>query len=215
MADKSNKPKRVRRFKSERIAKMSAHDISRISDERLRRLNTREAFELSKRVGELVWKRMTAIEKKGLTYMAGAERYLSDQNYNFMAQPETRAQAIRDIAHGRQFFGAKSSTVKGIERILKEQDDRLSKLAGKKISFSSEQARTDFWKAYQEFLHQHTEFDNQRDSDRIQRFFAEAGFWRTRGYPAEDLELALEYMKARSASDLASVHEKMKERYGG
>lgn len=215
MADKSNKPKRVRRFKSERIAKMSAHDISRISDERLRRLNTREAFELSKRVGELVWKRMTAIEKKGLTYMAGAERYLSDQNYNFMAQPETRAQAIRDIAHGRQFFGAKSSTVKGIERILKEQDDRLSKLAGKKISFSSEQARTDFWKAYQEFLHQHTEFDNQRDSDRIQRFFAEAGFWRTRGYTAEDLELALEYMKARSASDLASVHEKMKERYGG
>lgn len=215
MAGKSNNPKKIRRFKSERIAKMSASDISRISDERLRRLNTREAFELSKRVGELVWKRMTAIEKKGLTYMAGAERYLSKKDYNFMAQPETRAQAIRDIAHGRQFFGAKSSTVKGIERILKEQDERLSQLAGKKITFSSEQARTDFWKAYQEFLHQHSEFDNQRDSDRIQRFLAEAGFWRTRGYDAEDLELALDYMKARNASDLASVREQMKERYGG
>ena len=214
MAGKS-KPKKIRRFKSERIAKMSASDISRISDERLRRLNTREALELSKRVGELVWKRMAAIEKKGLTYMAGAERYLSEKKYNFMAQPATRAQAIRDIAHGRQFFGAKSSTVKGIERILKEQDDRLSKLAGKKITFSSEQSRTDFWKAYQEFLHQHSEFDNQRDSDRIQRFLAEAGFWRTRGYDAKDLELALDYMKARNASDLASVHEKMKERYGG
>ena len=39
--------------------------------------------------------------------------------------------------------------------------------------------------AYDEFMHQHAEYDNKQGSDRVQQYLAQSGFWTKRGFTAD------------------------------
>lgn len=188
MPRKDNKPK-VRRFKSERIAKMDARAISRISDERLRRLNTREAIEMATRAKTLVDKRLQGIYRAGLFEYSFAKKYMGGE---LMAEQKmTRSAALRTIAKARKFFEAQTSSAARIRKVISAEEGRLSQLAGRDIKFSSPEMRSRFWSAYMEFMNDNPEYNNKFDSDRVQQMLAESGFWQTRGFTSEDLETVL------------------------
>ena len=175
---------RRRTFKPERIAKMSARDIMRIKDERLNTATANELKLIAERSAQLFLKRQKQIEKAGLSNFAFANKYLKDVGFQFSS---TRNELLRDVARYRQFFGAKSSTKQGIIKVMTEQEERLSNLAGQEIKFATDEERTRFWEAYDEFMHQHAEYDNKQGSDRVQQYLAQSGFWTKRGFTADDL----------------------------
>lgn len=184
----------------ERIQKMQARDIMRLSDDTLRRLSTEAYKALASRAVSLFNKRIGQIEKKGLgDYSFARERYVT--GIDFMT-PLDRWSAARQVASMRNFFGAKTSTAAGIQKFLKAEQARLSELAGTKIEFASEEERKRFWSAYTEFMHQHAEYDNVKGSDRIQQYLAESTFWKTRGFTADDLNEVLEKAQERGLHDV-------------
>lgn len=191
----------------ERIQKMQARDIMRLTDDTLRRLSTDAYKALASRAVSLFNKRMAQIEKKGLgEYSFARERYVTGVDF---LRPLDRFSAARQVASLRNFFGAKTSTVAGIQKFLRAEESRLSDLAGTKIEFASEEERKRFWSAYTEFMHQHAEFDNVKGSDRIQQYLAESTFWKTRGFNADDLNEVLEKAQKESANNVA-VHARRK-----
>lgn len=175
---------RRRTFKSERIAKMSARDILRIKDERLNTATANELKLLAERSAQLFLKRQRQIEKAGLSDFAFANKYLKNVGFQFSS---TRNEYLRDVARYRQFFRAKSSSKQGIIKVMSEQEERLSKLAGREIKFTTDEERTRFWNAYDEFMHQNSEYDNKQGSDRVQQYLAQSDFWTKRGFTAGDL----------------------------
>ena len=184
----------------ERIEKMQARDIMRLTDDTLRRLSTDAYKALASRAVSLFNKRMAQIEKKGLgEYSFARERYVTGVDF---LRPLDRFSAARQVASLRNFFGAKTSTVAGIQKFLHAEESRLSELAGAKIEFASEEERKRFWSAYTEFMHQHAEYDNVKGSDRIQQYLAESTFWKTRGFNADDLNEVLEKAQKESANSV-------------
>lgn len=184
----------------ERIQKMQARDIMRLTDDTLRRLSTDAYKALATRAVSLFNKRMAQIEKKGLgEYSFARERYVTGVDF---LRPLDRFSAARQVASLRNFFGAKTSTAAGIQKFLRAEESRLSDLAGTKIEFASEEERKRFWSAYTEFMHQHAEFDNVKGSDRIQQYLAESTFWKTRGFNADDLNEVLEKAQKESAKNV-------------
>lgn len=191
----------------ERIEKMQARDIMRLTDDTLRRLSTDAYKALASRAVSLFNKRMAQIEKKGLgDYSFARERYVTGVDF---LRPLDRFSAARQVASLRNFFGAKTSTVAGIQKFLHAEESRLSDLAGTKIEFASEEERKRFWSAYTEFMHQHAEFDNVKGSDRIQQYLAESTFWKTRGFNADDLNEVLEKAQKESTNNV-TVHARRK-----
>ena len=191
----------------ERIQKMQARDIMRLTDDTLRRLSTDAYKALASRAVSLFNKRMAQIEKKGLgEYSFARERYVTGVDF---LRPLDRFSAARQVASLRNFFGAKTSTAAGIQKFLHAEESRLSDLAGTKIEFASEEERKRFWSAYTEFMHQHAEFDNVKGSDRIQQYLAESTFWKTRGFNADDLNEVLEKAQKESANNV-TVHARRK-----
>lgn len=188
--------KKVRRFSSERIAKMSARDINRITDDRLRRANTRELRDLTQRSIQLFLKRQASIEKAGLSDLGFAQKYLDEITKHFPDESD-RNQYLRNVTRFREYFSAKTSTAKGIKQVLEKEEKRLSDYAGQAIRFNAD-SRKNFWSAYTEFMHQHSEYNNVRDSDFVQQVLAEMNFWKTRGFTAEDLEKVLQKTKERN-----------------
>lgn len=184
----------------ERIKKMQARDISRLKDETLRQLS-KEAYEaLATRAISLFNKRMAQIEKKGLSQYAFAQnKYIADID---LSSTPSRASAARQVAAIRNFFGAKTSTAAGIQKMLSKEESRLSNLAQTKIEFASEEERKRFWSAYQEFMNQNPEYDNMQGSDRVQQYLAESTFWKTRGFNADDLAEVLTKAKERGSRNV-------------
>ncbi len=184
----------------ERINKMQARDIMRLQDDTLRRLSASAYKALASRATSLFNKRIAQIEKKGLGGYAFAQKYTSDIDFS---SPTTRAAAARQVAALRNFFGAKTSTAAGIQKIIAKEEARLSDLAKTKIEFSSEDERKRFWSAYSEFMNQHPEYDNRQGSDRVQQYLAESTFWKTRGFTADDLSDLLTKAQERSARNVS------------
>lgn len=184
------KSKRVRRFKPERIEKMSARDIVRISEDRLRKASKQELFNLVNRAQNLFGKRMHSIYKSGLGDFAYASQYKIDPLEAAVA-PTDRYEASHLLAMFRQFFSSKTSTVKGIKDFIETEEKRLSDLAGREIKFDDADSRSRFWSFYMEFLKQFPQFDEKQNSERIQQVLGEMNFWEYRGFTAGDLIDAL------------------------
>lgn len=191
--------KRVRRFKQERIEKMSAHDITRISEDRLRRATTKELFNLVNRAQSLFGKRLHAIYKANLGGFAYAANLKIDPT-EMSGTPTTRYEAAHMLSMFREFFKSKTSTVQGIKKMIAKEEKRLSDLAGRDITFSSEDMRINFWSAYMEFLRTNPALDTRQNSERIQQILGEMKFWEERGFTADDLETALSNFNERFGS---------------
>lgn len=189
---------RRRVFKPERIAKMSARDILRIKDERLNTATANELKLLAERSAQLFLKRQRQIEKAGLSDFAFANKYLKNVGFQFSS---TRNEFLRDVARYRQYFGAKSSTKQGIIKVMSEQEERLSRLAGQEIKFADEKERTRFWQAYDEFMHQNSEYDNRQGSDRVQQYLAQSDFWQKRSFTADDLTELLNKVQGKGEAE--------------
>lgn len=183
----------------ERIARMDARDITRLTDETLRKLSADAYKALANRATTLFNKRMALIQKRGLSDYAFASKYIP---FDTTKPADTRQQAARQIAAYRQFFTSKTSTVGGIRKVLQAEESRLSELSGTNLTFESEEQRKNFWSAYMEFMNQHPEYDNRYASDYVQQYLAESTFWKTRGFTSEDLDLVLTKAQTKGASGL-------------
>ena len=150
----------------ERISKMDARDITRLTDDTLRKLSSDAYKALADRATTLFNKRMALIQKRGLSDYAFASKYVP---FDTTQSADTRQQAARQIAAYRQFFTAKTSTVSGIRKVLQAEESRLSELSGTNLTFESEEQRKNFWSAYMEFMNQHAEKNTRDNSARIQR----------------------------------------------
>lgn len=190
-----------RRFKPERISKMSARDILRITDERLRKATTAELDNLVARAQSLFGKRMHNIYKQGLGNFAYAAESKIDPLLGSKT-PESRYEASHMLAMFREFFRSKTSTPQGIKAFLKEEESRLSSYAKRDIHFETESQRKNFWSAYMEFLHTNKVFDDKVWSERIQQALGEMSFWTDSEFTASDLTHLLEVIYSRNPEEI-------------
>lgn len=190
-----------RRFKPERISKMSARDILRISDERLRKATTSELNNLVARAQSLFGKRMHSIYKQGLGDFAYAAESKIDPLLGSKT-PESRYEAGHMLAMFRSFFRSRTSTPQGIRAFIKEEESRLSSYAKRDIHFNTESQRKNFWSTYMEFLLTNKTFDEKVWSERIQQALGEMTFWSDRGFTADDLTNLLEVIYNRNPDEI-------------
>lgn len=197
---------KVRRFKPERISKMSARDILRITDDRLRKASTDELQNLVSRAQSLFGKRMHNIYKQGLGDFAYAAESKIDPLLGSKT-PESRYEASHMLAMFRDFFRSKTSTVQGIKNFIKTEEARLSRYAGRDVHFETESQRKNFWSAYMEFLHTHKVFDDKVWSERIQQALGEMSFWSDREFSADDLTTLLEVIYSKNPDQIPPSYE--------
>lgn len=92
----------------------------------------------------------------------------------------SRNQLLLEIAKYSKFFNDETSTLKGIEKVNKEQDIRIfgaDKRGRPKRTMSTEERRA-YWDLYNEFLNQNKNASSKYGSETIQQMLADITFAR-------------------------------------
>ena len=166
----------------------------------LNKLNKKEAARVLKSAIYQFKKTERSFKKAGISSPAKDTLFGKDKEYRKINPDDTRGKYIHEIQRMMTFFRAKTSTVEGTKAYWEEQEKRIFGTIDKNGVLQpkenldinehlTEEERKRFWSAYSEFMHQHK--DKAAESNRIQQMFAQAGFWRKRGYNAEDFRKIL------------------------
>lgn len=159
--------------------------IKSASPEEVAKLNDSQLERLINAARKQVERRIKSIEKGG-KYSAAAERLepeiwnKADKSQLGFADPRvmSRKAMQTEIARHQQFLGSKTSTLKGIKAIEKEQDLRIfgAKTSGGKTpkSTMTDKQRKLFWRAYNEF--ENRNFSASFNSNRVQTIIMQEMF---------------------------------------
>lgn len=122
----------------------------------------------------------------------------------------SRNQLVLEIVMLQDFFNAKTSTVKGIREVYKEQDKRIfgEDRRGRPARTMSQEERDRYWALYNEYINQKRGSEERFGSGQIQMFLADA-IYGTVG-PIDDLQrlfdrVESELMEEREAENLGQL----------
>lgn len=126
--------------------------------------------------------------KKADMYSPALDRYYGDKEKLSVDQNWSLKQMQHEFQKAVMALRARTSTVKETRKYWAEEERRIFNTNRLKADqHLSEEQRKNYWKAYQEFMHQYVSYD----SNRVQQVFAQMSFWRTRSYTAMDMLSAL------------------------
>lgn len=110
------------------------------------------------------------------------ESYYGKEEKFTIPQSASVQELWHEVWKSLKFVQAKTSTLEGAKQYWKEQNKRIF---GEDKKQMSQKQSIRYWRAYNEFMHQHQEFmDN---SDKVQQVLGQMSFWRRRNYTADDL----------------------------
>lgn len=108
--------------------------------------------------------------------------YYEDKGYRpiekYSPNKQDRAKAMEEIFRLKEFFGAKTSTIPGAQKVAREQDIRLfgKDAAGNPKKRLTYEERDAMWSAYEDFLSLHPNVFSmveKNPSETVQQYFAE------------------------------------------
>lgn len=151
--------------------------IQNVTPEEIGKMKEGELEKLVTATRKQVERRIKRIEKSGL-YSHAADAY-EKKIVDHDRLPDPRVMTINqmraEMSSHQSFLSAKTSTIKGIKDVNKQQDLRIfgSKTPGGKTPkyTMNREERTKFWKFYNEFEHQHKRASF--DSTRVQQLISE------------------------------------------
>ena len=180
------------------FAKASLSDLLDLSAEDIGKLTKSQSIRLEKRLYKEAERRLKTI------YSHGYRSMIAEYNFgDIHPQKPTEKATIYATKHRvtalKDFLENKRSTYTGLRKYYKEEEARIFGKSG--FSFNSEDERTRFWRAYDEFMHQNPAFYDQ--STRVQQAIGRTTFWRQHDFTADDLSNVLrELMKTDNGVDI-------------
>lgn len=204
------------RYTIKYLQELPTEDLSKMTDE--------EMEPLLRAARKQVERRVQTIAKSGL-YSHAVEGYLSnmyevnEDGYKKLRNLQDPLVMSRQAKYGeikriQEFLNSKTSTVKGIKQVNKEQDLRLFGYAKSKLGRAlkrplkslSENERRTYWKMYDEFNNRFKDMTNYKvTSTVIQTYIAEELFGSSVNFSSENIDIN---------ELLNSVHERIKESLG-
>lgn len=108
----------------------------------------------------------------------------------------SRNQIVLEIAMLQDFFNAKTSTVKGVRDVYKEQDKRIFGVdrRGRPARTMTQEERDRYWALYNEYINQKRGAEERFGSGQIQMFLADAIYGRVG--PIDDLQQLFDRIEA-------------------
>lgn len=160
--------------KAEQIAKIPIEDIVKLGGKEGRKqlegyVRTLQSG-YKRRVGSFVRQGLISYAQISLeASMPLSSRQIKDMSRN---------QLILEIARYQKFFNDKTSSIKGIMEVNKEQDIRIfgSDKKGRPRKTMTQEERTQYWSLYDEFLNQNPNASSKYGSESVQQQIAEAMF---------------------------------------
>lgn len=137
------------------VSGKSITDISNISIQEFNRLTESDLRKAVSRLASAANKRIKTFERKGAT--SPAVEYISRSGGKFSTKGKTANELRAEFTRARDFLRAKTSTVKGVEKVKKTTIDALKRSG---VNISPEQF-DDFFKAYERLKETNPEIANK------------------------------------------------------
>lgn len=137
------------------VSGKSITDISNISIQEFNRLTESDLRKAVSRLASAANKRIRTFERKGST--SPAVEYISRSGGKFSTKGKTANELRAEFTRARDFLRAKTSTVKGVEKVKKTTIDALKRSG---VNISPEQF-DDFFKAYERLKETNPEIANK------------------------------------------------------
>lgn len=148
-------------------------------------------------------RRKTAIRAAGLfSHALSRARKNFPGTGIFKVEKLQRNQLLKEYNKYIQFFGAKTSTVKGIKDVNLKQDKRLfgTRKDGKPLKRMTEKQREKYWDLYDEYNNQKPADIYMYSSDRIQTVLADV-FKKRKGRKPRDLSKFFDELRLKIQQD--------------
>ena len=173
-----------RRKPLDNFEKMRSERLLSISAEELNKLNQKQLFSATKRAYDLASKRVKNIQKKHM-YSPAFSTYFNNEMPSAPSSSSKVSQLRHEFVKLHQFLSAKTSTVKGIEELKRNEARRIF---GDESQIMSDEQRRRFWTAYEEFMNQNPDYLWGQLYKEVMQSLGELNFWKRRDFNAQDLK---------------------------
>lgn len=155
-----------RKTKAEQFASVPFQEVTKMSTDALRKQ--------AKRLRTAFNRRVKSIERAG-KFSYAAEQYRPKAETARDINRMTRNQLLSELANMQSFFQAESSTIRGINRLEREQDARIfgKTPSGRPRRRMSNTEREKFWSLYSEYENMYHDTNTRYPSESVQQMIAE------------------------------------------
>lgn len=158
------------------MKKVTLNSIKNISTDELRKMNATEMKEYLDGARELFEERVETFKKTPKGFYSGALEKMEDYYSEFgKSNTKSRDGNMAEIFRLQEFFNAKTSTVRGTYKTMRDQDAAIFGVDadGNPLKRMSWAERTAFWRFYNEYLKTYKSTETQYTSFGFREYLGE------------------------------------------